>query len=160
MYPGFLFFRFMPNLPSVYHRLPLKSPTISPFSLCLHSVLPLADITNKPIHTLLHTPSIDGTTRNDTPIPVLELPQLERLANLACTFRARLILLVGENEERGVAEFFFVEHGAEFFRGCGEALDVGRVDDEDYGGGVGVVAAPVGADRGLASEVLRVGRVR
>ena len=118
------------------------------------SVLTLPNITNKPIHTLLHTPTIHRTTRNDTPIPIFQLSQLERFANLTRALCARLILLVGENKERGVAEFFFVEHGAEFFGRGGQALDVGRVDDEYYGGGVGVVTAPVRADGRLASEVL------
>jgi hypothetical protein len=65
-----------------------------------------------------------------------------------------LVLLVRKDEERGVAQFFFVEHGGEFFGRGGQPVDVGAVDDEDYGGGVGVVAAPVRADRGLAAEVL------
>jgi hypothetical protein len=103
----------------------------------------------------LYTSSIYSTTRNDTPIPIFQLSQFERLADLACAFRARLILLVGKNQERSVAEFFFVEHGAEFFACGGQALDIGAVDDEYYSGGVGVIAAPVGADRGLASEVLK-----
>jgi hypothetical protein len=119
------------------------------------SVLPIPDITDQPIHTLLHTSSIHSTTRNDTPIPIFQLPQFERLTDLACAFRARLILLVGKDEERSVAEFFFVEHGAEFFACGGQTFDIGAVDDEYYSGGVGVVAAPVRADRGLASEVLK-----
>jgi hypothetical protein len=38
-----------------------------------------------------------------------------------------------------------------------QSVDVGAVDYEDYGGGVGIVAAPVGTDGGLATEVLDVG---
>jgi hypothetical protein len=111
-------------------------------------------IRHQPVHTLIHTPPIDRTTRHDAPIPILQLPQPQRLAYLACALCTRLILLVREYEQRGVAQLFFVEHGGEFFRGGGEAVDVCGVDDEDYGGGVGVVAAPVGADGGLAAEVL------
>lgn len=121
----------------------------------LHPLLTLLpNIPHQPIHTLLDTPSIHRTTSHNTPIPVFELPQLERLADLARALCARLILFVCEDEEGGVAELFFVEHGAQFFASGGEALDVCAVDYEDYGGGVGVVAAPVGADGGLAAEVL------
>jgi hypothetical protein len=68
-----------------------------------------------------------------------------------------LVLLIREDEQCGVAQFLFIQHGGEFFGGRGEPVDVGAVDDEDYGGGVGVVAAPVGADGRLAAEVLIMG---
>jgi hypothetical protein len=112
-------------------------------------------IPHQPIHTLVHTPSVHCTTRHNTPIPIFELAQPQRLANLPRPLGARLILLVRKHKQRGVAQFFLVEHSCEFFRGGGEAVDVGAVDDEDYGGGVGVVAAPVRADGCLATEVLR-----
>lgn len=35
-----------------------------------------------------------------------------------------------------------------------QTVDVCAIDDEDYGGGVGVVATPVGSDASLAAEVL------
>ena len=38
-----------------------------------------------------------------------------------------------------------------------QSIDVGAVDYEDYGGGVGIVATPVGTDGGLTAEVLDVG---
>jgi hypothetical protein len=129
---------------------------VYPPYLYAHS-LPLTittHIPHQPIHALIHTPPIDRTTRHDTPIPILELAQPQRLAYLARALCAGLVLLICEYEQRGVAQLFFVEHSGEFFRGGGEAVDVCAVDDEDHGGGVGVVAAPVGADRGLAAEVL------
>jgi hypothetical protein len=116
-------------------------------------------IPDQPIHALIHTPSIHRTTRHNTPIPVLEVSEPQRLADLARALGARLVLLVGEDEQGGVAQFFFVKHGGEFFGCGGEAVDVGAVDDEDYGGRVGVVAAPVGANGGLATEVLVGGLV-
>ena len=128
----------------------LISPPSPPLTL-------LPNIPHQPIHTLLDTPPIHRTTSHNTPIPIFELPQLERLADLARALGTRLILFVCEDEEGGVAQLFFVEHGAQFFAGGGQALDVCAVDYEDYGGGVGVVAAPVGADGGLAAEVLGVG---
>jgi hypothetical protein len=79
------------------------------------SILPLPNITNQPIHTLLHTAPINRTTRNDTPIPIFELAQLERLANLTRALGPRLILLIRKHEERRVAQFLFVEHGAQLF---------------------------------------------
>jgi hypothetical protein len=111
-------------------------------------------IPHQPIHALVDTPPIHRTTRDNTPISVLQVAELQRLANLTRALGARLVLLVREDEQRGVTQFFFVEHGSEFFGGGGQAVDVGAVDDEDYGGRVGVVAAPVGADGGLTAEVL------
>jgi hypothetical protein len=116
-------------------------------------------IPNQPVHALINTPSIHRTTRHNAPIPVFEVSEPQGLANLARALGARLILLVREDEQRGVAQFFLVEHGGELFGRGGEAVDVGAVDDEDYGRGVGVVAAPVGADGGLAAEVLVRGLV-
>jgi len=123
----------------------------------LDLILPLPNITDQPIHTLLHALPIYSTTRHNTPIPIFELAQLERLAYLPCPFCAWLILLVREDEECGVAQLLFVEHCAQFFGRGGETLDVCGVDDEDYSGRVGIVAAPVGADRGLTAQVLNDG---
>lgn len=120
-------------------------------ALPLGSVVSLSHVAHQPIHALLHTPSVDSTARDNAPIPIFELAEPQRLANLARALCAWLILFVREDEERSVAEFFFVEHGAEFFRSSREALNVGTVNDEYYGGRVGIVAAPVRADRGLAS---------
>jgi hypothetical protein len=111
-------------------------------------------IRTQPIHALRDPRTIHRTTRHNTPIPIFQLAQPQRLADLTRPLGARLVLLVGKHEQRGVAQFFFVEHGAQFFRGGGEAVDVCAVDDEDYRSGVGVVATPVGADGGLATEVL------
>lgn len=111
-------------------------------------------ISHQPIHALIYTSSINRTTRHNTPIPILKLAQLQRLADLPRALCARLVLLVRKDQQRGVAQFFLVEHGGEFFGSGGEAVDVGAVDDEDYRGGVGIVAAPVRSDGGLAAEVL------
>jgi hypothetical protein len=146
--------RHVPSLP--YHPIPrISSPNPHTRSSTV-SILPIPNIAYQPIHTLLHTPPIHRTTRHNTPIPVFQLAQPQRLTDLTCALSTRLILFVREDEEGGVAEFFFVEHGAEFFGGGGQALDVCAVDDKYYGGCVGVVAPPVGTDRGLAAEILEV----
>jgi hypothetical protein len=144
-----------------------KTPTACWYNLVrlrpFISLIVRTNIPHQPIHPLIHTPPIHRTTRNNTPIPILQISELQRLADLACALCAGLILLVRKYQQSGVAQFFFVEHGGEFFRGGGQALDVGAVDDEDYGSRVGVVAAPVWADGGLATEVLlgvKVGHVR
>jgi len=62
-------------------------------------------------------------------------------------------LLVGKDEELCVVELLLVEHGEELGLVDGEAVAVGRVDDVNDGLGVGVIAPPVGPDRGLAAEV-------
>ena len=109
---------------------------------------------HQPIPPLAHAPPIDGATRHDAPIPIPQLAQPQRLADLARALRARLILLVREHQQRGVPQLVLAQHRGELVGGGREAVEVGGVDDEDDGGGVGVVAAPVGADGGLAAEVL------
>lgn len=109
---------------------------------------------HQPIHALRHAPPINRRASHDTPIAIPELAQPQRLGNIAGAPGAGLVLLIGEDQQGGVAELVFVQHGGEFGGGGGQAVDVRAVDDEDDGGRVGVVAAPVGADGGLPAEVL------
>jgi hypothetical protein len=109
---------------------------------------------HQPVHALVHAPTVYRRAGDDAPISVLQLAQTQRLAYLSGTLRARLILLVREDQQRGIPELFLVQHRRQFFRGRGQTVDVGRVNDEDDGRRVGVVAAPVGADRRLPAEIL------
>ena len=112
---------------------------------------------HQPIHALTYPLAIDRRTSHDTPVAIPQLGQLQRLGDLARPLRAGLILFVREDEQGRLAQLVLVQHRRELVGRDFEPLDVGRVDDEDYGCGVGVVAAPVGADGGLAAKVLGLG---
>jgi hypothetical protein len=72
------------------------------------------------------------------------------LAGVECPF---LVLLVGEDEQDGIAEFLFFQHGTQLLLGDGKPFHVRAVHYEDDGVRVGEVAPPVGPDAGLATQV-------
>lgn len=55
----------------IFFSLPDLSKCVCPILLCLS----ISYIAHEPIHALLHTPSVDRTTRDNAPIPILELAQ-------------------------------------------------------------------------------------
>jgi len=63
------------------------------------------------------------------------------------------VLLVGEDEEDGVAELVLVEHAVHLLAGGVDAVAIVGVDDEDEALGVLVVVTPERADLVLASDV-------
>lgn len=111
---------------------------------------------HKPIHAFADTPPINSRASHNTPIPIFQLAQLQRLTNLSGALCTGLVLFVGENQQRGVAQLLLIQHCRQLIRSGVQALDVGGIDYEDDCGRVGVVAAPVGPDARLASEVPHV----
>nr|POF04226.1 hypothetical protein CFP56_21981 [Quercus suber] len=111
---------------------------------------------HQPIHAFVHSPAIDRAARHDAPIPVLQLAQLQCLADIPRALGAGLILFIRKDQQRSVAQLLLVEHGAQLAARGAQALDVGAVDDKDDGGRVAVVAAPVWPDARLPAEVPHV----
>ena len=79
---------------------------------------------------------------------------MQGLADLASALSAWLVLLVRKDQQCCISQLLFVQHGGQFFGSGGESIDIGGVYDEDYRGGIGIVAPPVRANRGLTSEIL------
>eukprot|EP00584_Thalassiosira_punctigera_P009687 CAMPEP_0172526526 /NCGR_PEP_ID=MMETSP1067-20121228/1431_1 /TAXON_ID=265564 ORGANISM="Thalassiosira punctigera, Strain Tpunct2005C2" /NCGR_SAMPLE_ID=MMETSP1067 /ASSEMBLY_ACC=CAM_ASM_000444 /LENGTH=233 /DNA_ID=CAMNT_0013310057 /DNA_START=320 /DNA_END=1021 /DNA_ORIENTATION=+ len=111
------------------------------------------DARDQPIEPLEQSLPLQRARLLDGPLSIPHLRQSQRVADLPRVQRPLLILLVREHQQYRIAQLLFLEHGGQLAAGDVHALDVGRVDDEDDGVGVGVVAPPVGADGGLSSQV-------
>ena len=109
---------------------------------------------HQPVHALVDTLAINGRTSNDAPAPIPQVTELQSLGNIACALGARLVLLVGEDQQRGVSKFFLIQHGCQLIGGRAQSLNIRGVDDEDDSGGIGVVATPVWTDGCLATQIL------
>jgi hypothetical protein len=65
----------------------------------------------------------------------------------------RKILLVGEDEEKGVPQLILVEHALQLLTSLGHTVAVIAVDDEDDALGILEVVAPQGANLVLTTDV-------
>jgi hypothetical protein len=63
------------------------------------------------------------------------------------------ILLVGENQENGVAQLILVEHALELLTGLNNTVTIVGVDDEDDTLGVLEVVPPQGTDLVLTTDI-------
>lgn len=63
------------------------------------------------------------------------------------------ILLVGKDEQNGVAEFVFVEHSVQFIAGGVDTIRVIGIDNKDESLSVLVVVAPQGTDFILTTDI-------
>lgn len=109
---------------------------------------------HQPVHALIHAAAIHRRARHDAPVAVAKLTEAQRFGNFARALSTRLVLLVGKDEQGSVLELLLVEHGSQLVGSRLEAVNVSRIDDEDDGGRIGVVAAPVRADGSLTTEIL------
>ena len=107
----------------------------------------------QPVETLVQPLTRRCNTRLDARRVLGHVCQLESLAELVGRQRVRLVLFVGVHEQLGLRELVGLKDQVQSLFGLVNAGHVGSIDDKDDGGGVGVVAAPVGADRGLAAEI-------
>lgn len=69
----------------------------------------------KPIHTLAHASPINSTAAYNTPIPIFEFCQTQRLTDLSCALRARLVLLVREYQQTRIPQLLFTQHRCQLF---------------------------------------------
>ena len=112
----------------------------------------LIDDINKPVETLCQPFALECTAPANRPISILEMSQVESIAEFSRCDGMRRILFVSEHQEGRVFEFgFFVENASEFFGDGRKSINVCRVHHEDYGCRVGIVASPIGPDRRLAA---------
>lgn len=108
---------------------------------------------HQPVQPVVQPVAFDRTGGLDAPRAVLEGRQMQRLTHLRRIQGIRLVLLVGKDEQGGVAQLLLGQHGRQLLGAGGHPIAVGGVDDKNDGGRVGVVEAPVGADAGLPAEV-------
>lgn len=111
---------------------------------------------SQPIHALVDAATVDGRARHDAPVPVSQLAEPQRLRYVARTLGSRLVLLVGEDEQRRVLELLLVQHCGQLLGCCLQPLDIRRVHHEDHRRRVRVVAPPVRPDAGLPAQVPHV----
>lgn len=65
----------------------------------------------------------------------------------------RKILLVGKDQEDGVAELILVEHGLEFFASLNDTVTIVAIDDKDDALGVLEVVSPERTDLVLTTDI-------
>jgi len=70
------------------------------------------------------------------PLAVAQAVQTKLVSNLGCTHCIRQILLVGKDEEEGVAQFVLIEHALELLTRLRDTLTVVRVNNKDNSLGV------------------------
>lgn len=63
------------------------------------------------------------------------------------------ILLVGKDQEDGVAKLILVEHALELFAGLDDTVTIVAIDDEDDTLGVLEVVSPEGTDLVLTTDI-------
>ena len=69
------------------------------------------------------------------------------------TFTYGKILLVGEDQEKGISEFVFVQHALQLFTGLDDTIPIIGVDDEDDALGILEVMSPEWANLVLPTNV-------
>lgn len=89
-----------------------------------------------PLETLVQSITACRARRLNVPSPLPKRVEAKLVGDLGSVHRVRQVLLVGKDEEEGVAELVFVEHALEFLARFRDTLPVVRVDDEDDALGV------------------------
>ena len=73
------------------------------------------------------------------PLAVAEVVKAELLGHLGGRHGVRQVLLVGENEEHGVAHLILIEHLGELLAGVLDTIAIVAVNDVDQAVGAGVI---------------------
>ena len=81
--------------------------------------------------------------------------QAELVGDLGGVHRVGQVLLVGEDEQDGLAQLILVQHAMQLVARLTHAVTIVRVDDEDDTLRVLVVVAPERTDLVLAADVCR-----
>lgn len=111
------------------------------------------NLIDEPPKSLLESSSLHSRHFKQWPFPIFDIRQAQSLSDLQLIHGIGQILFVGEDEHWSSTEFLLLEHQIELLLGDLEALAVGRVDYEDHGVGVLVIAPPVWTKPGLTTEI-------
>ena len=126
-----------------------------PVDRCNNNLLSLHQCGREPVQTFVESVTGGRATRLNVPLTVgrAETVQSELVGHFCGTHSVGEILLVGKDEEHGVAQFVFVEHTVQFVAGGVDTVRVVRVYDKDETLGVLVIVAPEGADLVLTTHI-------
>lgn len=109
----------------------------------------------QPLETLVETVTAGGAGGLDEPLSLSQAVQAELVRDLGSVHRVGQILLVGEDEQQGIAQLVLVEHALKLLARLGHTLAVVGVDDEDDA--VGVLEVCKVGER-LGSATMHAGR--
>jgi len=113
----------------------------------------LGKVIGEPVKTLIETVTGGGAGRLHVPLAGADVMEAELVGDLGDRHGLREILLVGEDEEDGVAELVLGEHLVELVVCLGDTLTIVGVDDEDEALSVLEVVPPEGTDLVLTSDI-------
>mmetsp|Transcript_14053 Transcript_14053/g.40058 ORF Transcript_14053/g.40058 Transcript_14053/m.40058 type:complete len:212 (-) Transcript_14053:65-700(-) len=119
------------------------------------SLLSLYESSRKPVKTLVETVSGRRATGLDVPLAVrrAESVQSEFVSHFSGAHGVWQILLVGENEQDGIAELVLVQHSVQFVSGGIDTIGIIGIDDEDQSLRVLVVVTPQRTDLVLTTDI-------
>ena len=113
----------------------------------------LLDVSREPIQTFIETIGGGGAAALNEPNTLAKSIQSKLFLDFRSGHGIGKILLVGEDEEDGVAEFVFREHLVKFITSLANTFTIVGVDDEDDTVGVLEVVSPERAELVLATNV-------
>ena len=119
-------------------------------STLLHALL---DVAGEPVEALVESLGGGGAATLEEPGALTEGVEAELLGDIGGGHGLGEILLVGEDEEDGVAELILGKHLLELITGLSDTSRVVGVDDEDNTIGVLEVVTPEGAELILTSHI-------
>lgn len=113
----------------------------------------LAEGSGKPFETLVQTVTSGSASGLDIPWALPQAVKAKLVGNLGGVHGVWKILLVGKDQQDGVAQLVLVEHTLEFLAGLDDTVTIVAVDDEDDALGVLKVMSPQGTDLVLATDI-------
>ncbi len=111
------------------------------------------NVLGEPVETLIQAVTSGGAGSLDVPGSASECVQAELVSDFGSGQGAWEILLVGEDEEDGIAELLFREHLVELFAGIIDSVAIVGVNDEDEALSVLVVVSPEKSNLVLTADV-------
>ena len=85
----------------------------------------------QPFETLVETVTAGSTGGLDKPLSLSQAVEAKLVGDLGGVHGVGQILLVGEDQEQGIAKLVLVKHALELLASLRNTLTVVRVDDED-----------------------------
>jgi hypothetical protein len=113
----------------------------------------LAERGGEPLKTLVQTVSGGSAGGLDVPSALPQAVKAELVSDLGGVHGVGKILLVGEDQQNGIAELVLVEHALELFPGLDDTVTIVAVDNEDDTLGVLEVMPPQRSDLVLATNI-------
>lgn len=113
----------------------------------------LLQLSRQPVETFEQTITGGSASGLDVPRALPQAGKAELIRNFGSVHGIRKILLVGEDEQEGVAELILVEHALEFFAGLDNTVAIVAVDYENDTLGVLEVMSPQRSDLVLTTDI-------